>query len=501
MSTPFFCDICGAALLGTVSICPACCSPVGSSPQSAPATLSSLSPNAASSGASTVPGVLPAGFLLARRYQIIRQLGQGGFSTVYKARDRARRNRLVAIKQIRLEMPGLQGILDAGDAYNREVTHLSQLRNKHLPRFYSHFTDEQNWYIVIEYIDGQTLEERLGKIRRGALPVMQVLDIGIALCDTLEYLHMQRPPLIFRDVKPANVIITRAAKLYLIDFGTTRPYRPGWKDTGPLGTPGYAAPEQYGRRAHTTPQTDIYGLGATLQTLLTGLEPLEYLQHGIPPALSRRIPSKLLVEIAHMQARDATRRPRNMAEVRQALQEIKGQFLSQKIKAAVLFSWEMLRETSAFASMSLILLVLLDFASFSNLIWPGVWIISLLAIAGFSSLNGMLKLRDARLEGQGGLRVGEKIAILWKQFTTSFTFSLLLSLFSYYLFSLFTLFNSSSDSALSTDQITSVVVVVASVLAGLGWLLRQLSIIRARRRWIVQHQQKILVQQTLQRRP
>src|SRR5260370_25470900 len=97
--------------------------------------------------------------------------------------------------------------------------------------------------------------------------------MGLALCDVSPSPHTHPPPIIFRDIKPANIIITRSGRICLIDFGIARLYRPGWKDTGPLGTPGYAAPEQYGRRAHTTPQTDIYGLGPTLQTLLTAKEP------------------------------------------------------------------------------------------------------------------------------------------------------------------------------------------------------------------------------------
>src|SRR5258708_36684920 len=109
------------------------------------------------------------------------------------------------------------------------------------------------------------------------------MDIGLALSAVFHSLHTRPPPIIFRDIKPANIIITRSGRICLIDFGIARLYRPGRKDTGPLGTPGYAAPEQYGRRAHTTPQTDIYGLGATLQTLLTGKATLGIMQGGIPP--------------------------------------------------------------------------------------------------------------------------------------------------------------------------------------------------------------------------
>src|SRR5260221_1788605 len=155
------------------------------------------------------------------------------------------------------------------------------------------------------------------------LPLKQTLIMGRALCAVFYYLLAQPPPIIFRDIKPANIISTRSGRICLIDFGIARLYRPGWKDTGPLGTPGYAAPEQYGRRAHTTPQTDIYGLGATLQTLLTGKEPLEITQDGIPPKRARAIPKDLQNYLARMLERHPTRPPHNMPERNPTLQQTK----------------------------------------------------------------------------------------------------------------------------------------------------------------------------------
>jgi serine/threonine protein kinase len=312
---------------------------------------------------------------------------------------------------------------------------------------------------------------------------------------------MQRPPLIFRDVKPANIIRTRAGKLYLIDFGTTRPYRPGWKDTGPLGTPGYAAPEQYGSRAHTTPQTDIYGLGATLQTLLTGQEPLEILQHGLPPALTRHVSPELLAILAQMQRREATRRPRDMGEVRRSLQEIKGQFLSQKIKAAVLMGQEALKETSFFATLSLTLLFFIDLASFTDMIWQGIWPLSLLAMAIFTWVRSISRLRDARGESLGMLNTDEKVTIVWKQFAYSWSFSLFVSFFIYYLCSFLTLFQTAGGNFLSTDWVSSGVVVGVCLLVCLGWVGKHLLQLQARRRQVKQRQREMLIQQTMLRRP
>ena len=145
----------------------------------------------------------------------------------------------------------------------------------------------------------------------------QVVKIGITLCDVLSYLHEQKPSIIFRDVKPGNIMYTPWDRLYLIDFGIARRYRPGQAhDTGSLGAPGYAAPEQYGR-TQTTLQTDIYGLGATLQTLLTGKEPLEIRLQGLPADV--HMPWKLQALLIQMMDQDPSRRPRTMDEVKRSL--------------------------------------------------------------------------------------------------------------------------------------------------------------------------------------
>src|SRR5205823_7485733 len=107
------------------------------------------------------------------------------------------------------------------------------------------------------------------------LLLSEVLNIGIQLCTVLHYLHSQQPAIVFRDLKPANIMRTSTGQLYLIDFGIARYFKPGQaKDTVALGSPGYAAPEQYGK-AQTTPRADIYSLGAVLHQLLTTRDPSE----------------------------------------------------------------------------------------------------------------------------------------------------------------------------------------------------------------------------------
>src|SRR6266446_387301 len=262
-------------------------------------------------------GSLQPGTLLARRYRILAQIGVGGFGTVYKARDRRQHGKLVAIKEINMAALSAQEKIEVTDSFNREITLLSRLEHKHLPHIHNQYTDPEHWYIVMDYIEGQTLEELLARSPKGRLSLNQVAKIGIALCDVLAHLHNQSPSIIYRDVKPSNIMLTPWGRLYLIDFGIARRYQPGQpRDTGPLGSPGYAAPEQYGRM-QTTVQTDIYGLGVTLQTLLTGKEPLEIRQQGIPTGV--RIPWKLQALISQMMDPDPSRRPRGMAEVKRAL--------------------------------------------------------------------------------------------------------------------------------------------------------------------------------------
>jgi len=288
--------------------------------------------------------------MLAQRYYIEEEIGQGGFGIVYKARDSW--NRRVAIKQIDLHALNAKEIIEATDSYNREVKLLSTLKHPHLPRIYDHFTDREHWYLVMDFIEGETLEKYLeaagtrqkkfffrllparkslpapaaqGTQQASRLQVREVLDIGIQLCTVLNYLHTRQPPVIFRDVKPANIMRTPHGHIYLIDFGIARQFTPGQaRDTGPLGSPGYAAPEQYGK-TQTTVQTDIYGLGATLQTLLIGKDPLEMSLAGedVGTLVRHEIPKKLQRLLGRMLERDTRKRPKTMHQVEKKLERIK----------------------------------------------------------------------------------------------------------------------------------------------------------------------------------
>jgi tRNA A-37 threonylcarbamoyl transferase component Bud32 len=276
--------------------------------------------------------------LLNDRYRILEQVGQGGFGSVYKAADTSFGDRLVAIKAMEQKGLSQEEIAEAATSFKREALMLANLRYPHLPRIYDHFSDSGRWYLVMDYIEGETLEVYLQKSVRDPytgkrhLLVEEVLDIGLQLCAVLDYLHTRQPPIIFRDLKPANVMRTPERHLYLIDFGIARHFKPGQiKDTIPLGSPGYAAPEQYGK-VQTTPRADIYSLGVILHQLLTGDDPTNtpFLLAPIQPD-GDPILAKVTLLIKQMTEMDESHRPATMAAVKNELQQIKAGQSDQRV--------------------------------------------------------------------------------------------------------------------------------------------------------------------------
>ncbi|MGH2479313.1 MAG: serine/threonine protein kinase, partial [Ktedonobacteraceae bacterium] len=197
------------------------------------------------------------------------------------------------------------------------------------------FTDTENWYLMMEYIQGQTLEEYQQKQPDGHLSESETAQIGQNLARILQNLHQFfGMHIVFRDVKPANIMITPDRKLYLIDFGITRIFKQGKrKDTTPLGSPGYAPPEQYGR-AQTDGRADIYSLGVTLQTLHTGRDPLDLAQ-GEPARNPRQLSRPFHTLLTAMLEADAARRPTTMQEVSQRLGWIAALGYGNKLRASL----------------------------------------------------------------------------------------------------------------------------------------------------------------------
>ena len=272
--------------------------------------------------------------LVKQRYRVLRQVGTGGFGAVYLAQDTQAKNQQVALKRINLAGLKPQEIIEATDAFNREVSLLPGLRHPHLPRVYDHFTDPDHWYLVMQFIEGETLETYVQKHLAGHLSVEAVIDTGIQIAGVLHYLHSHQPPIIFRDLKPANIMRTPGGELFLIDFGIARIFKPGQaRDTIAFGSPGYAPPEQYGK-AQTTAQADLYSLGATLHALLTGDDPastpFSFAPLSLPsqPAIAHL--ERLIMQMVEL---DADKRPDSARAVKQELQDIVTELLQERLQA------------------------------------------------------------------------------------------------------------------------------------------------------------------------
>jgi len=214
--------------------------------------------------------LLPIGTIVQGRYLIEDVLGKGGFGAVYLVRDQRVRQNRFALKEL-------------VDPDRREHKHfffeaklLQRLNHPALPQVDCVFEDERltRAYMLMDYVEGQNLEtlRRRQPEKRFFFP--QVLTIMAPIMDAVSYLHNQQPPIIHRDIKPSNIIVTASGKTVLVDFGIAKECDPDATTTAVRhGSPGYAAPEQYG--SGTNPRTDIYGLGATIYTLLTGVVPTE----------------------------------------------------------------------------------------------------------------------------------------------------------------------------------------------------------------------------------
>lgn len=191
------------------------------------------------------------------KYKVICTLGKGGSGTVYLAEDPIL-EKLWAIKAVpKKEKKRWQ-----------EALIMKNLDHPGLPRITGQMEDEEYYYLVMDYIDGQTLYE---KCKVYAVTKEDVVNWGIQICDVLEYLHSRKPPIIYRDLKPGNLMLTADGRIKLIDFGTARNLNGEEMDA--LGTKGFAAPEQYDGIASM--QSDIYNLGACLKWLYRGEKILE----------------------------------------------------------------------------------------------------------------------------------------------------------------------------------------------------------------------------------
>lgn len=212
------------------------------------------------------------GTIIDRKYEIIKLIGKGGMSKVYLALDK-RLNKQWAIKEIEKKAHDKNHMVVFQSAI-AEANMIKSLDHPALPRIVDIIDNDNIIYIIMDYIEGGPLSEVLSI--NGAQPQEQVIEWAKELCDVLEYLHTRKPAIIYRDMKPANIMLKPNGSLSLIDFGIAREYKEqNLADTACLGTRGYAAPEQFGGKGQTDARTDIYSLGVTLYHLVTGQNPSE----------------------------------------------------------------------------------------------------------------------------------------------------------------------------------------------------------------------------------
>lgn len=261
--------------------------------------------------------MLKVGDLIDGKYKILNEIGRGGMSTVYLAINE-KANKPWAVKEVRKN--GISNRELVKQSLMVEIKLLKKLKHKGLPSIVDIIDQQDNYLIVMDYIEGITLENIMQE--DGVQPQEKVVDWAIQLCDVLQYLHTRKPAIIYRDMKPSNIMLRSDGSVVLIDFGTAREFKERHvEDTTCLGTQGYAAPEQFGGMGQTDERTDIYSLGATMYRLVTGHNPSEPPYEMYPIThWNPRLSTGLEGIVAKCTSKDPKSRYQSVQEVRYALE-------------------------------------------------------------------------------------------------------------------------------------------------------------------------------------
>ncbi|MBV8359782.1 MAG: protein kinase [Deltaproteobacteria bacterium] len=260
--------------------------------------------------------------IIGGRYRVVKALGGGGMKLVYLAEDLRLAARKCALAEMVDSFTSAEAQQQAISAFQREADMLAQLSNEHIPRVFDRFSEGNHHFLVMEYIDGTTLEEQI-KQHGGKLPPEQVVEVALQVLDTLGYLHHLQPPVIYRDLKPSNIMVTSDGQAKLIDFGIARHFQP-LSNATMIGTQGYAPPEQYRGKVET--RSDIYALGATMHHAISGRDPAAEAPFSFPPLqkLCPDIDARLASTIDQALAYDVARRLPDAAEFKHRLLQLRG---------------------------------------------------------------------------------------------------------------------------------------------------------------------------------
>ena len=270
--------------------------------------------------------MLPSGTVLQGRYAVETVLGVGGMSLVYRGRDLRFKDvvRACAVKEMYQSAPDSGTRMLTLKNFEREAGLLATLSHAAIPKVYDFFEENGKIYLIMELIAGRDLE---GTLEQAHEPIAEarVASWALQICDVMHYLHSHTPePIIFRDMKPSNIIVTPEDRIVLIDFGIARIFQQGQRKGTMIGTEGYAPPEQY--RGVADPRGDVYALGATLHHLLTNIDPrteTPFTFHERPirqvnPAVSAEMEAVVMQALEY----DPAQRPQGAAELKALLQSV-----------------------------------------------------------------------------------------------------------------------------------------------------------------------------------